>query len=125
MQSLQEEFLRYLDGPTPIDSVVVSTNTTDYNVRVANDHLYNRYVHSFLYGCGWLTLVRDLNMSPSQWMVFTQVVLCQEYNVMWFEPDGGAITTLETYNTNIAMNTLCHQPHDYGIFSFISYNYIK
>ena len=125
MQSLEEDFLRYLDGPTPTDSVVVSTNTTDYNVRVASDHLYGRYVHSFFYGGGWVTLARDLNLKAGQWMVFTQVYPGQEFNVMLFEPDGGAITTVETYNTPIAMNALCHQPHDYGIFSFISFNYIK
>ena len=91
MQSLQEDFLRYLDGPTPTDSVVVSTNTADYNVRVVSDHLYDRYVHFFLYGCGWLTLVRDLNMKAGQRMVFTLVDLGYEFNVMLFEPDGGAI----------------------------------
>jgi hypothetical protein len=116
MQSLEEDFLRYLDGPTPTDSVVVSTNTTDYNVRVASDHLYGRYVYSFFYGGGWVTLARDLNLKASQWMVFTQVYPGQEFNVMLFEPDGGVITTVETYSTNIAMNALCHQTHDYGIF---------
>ena len=124
MQSLPQDFLRYLDGPTPTDSVVVSTNTTEYNVKVASDYLCGRYVHSFLYG-GWVTLVRDLNMKAGQWMVFTQVDPGQESNVMLFEPDGGAITTVETYSTNIAMNALCHQPHDHGIFSFIIFNYIK
>ena len=49
-------------------------------------------------------------------MVFTQVVPGEEYNVMLFDHDGGAITTVETYNTNIAMNALCHQPTDYGMF---------
>ena len=49
-------------------------------------------------------------------MVFTQVVPGEEYNVMLFDHDGGAITTVETYNTNIAMNALCHQPIDYGMF---------
>ena len=123
MQSLPEEFLGYLHGPTPTDSVVVTANTTEYNVRVDSDYIYDRYVHSFLYGGGWLRIVQNLNMQEGQWMVFTQVVPGEEYNVMLFEPDGGAITTVETYSTNIVMNALCHQP--YGIFSFISFNYIK
>lgn len=65
-------------------------------------------------------------MKAGQWMVFTQVDPGQEFNVMLFVPDGGAITTMETYSTNISMNVLCHQPHDYMVFfSFISFNYIK
>ena len=126
MQSLDHYFLRYLDGPTPTRSVVVTTNTRDYNVSVASElDIYDRYVHKFLYGGGWLTLVRDLDMQEGQKMVFTQVVGGQEYNLMLFSSDGGAITTVETYSTPIAMNAPCHQPNDYGIFSFISFNYIK
>lgn len=58
-------------------------------------------------------------------MVFTQVVPEEEYNVMLFERDGGAVTTLETYNTNIVMNALCHQPHDYVMFILINFNYME
>lgn len=127
MQSLDYYFLRILDGPTRTHSVVVSTNTKDYNVCVASEiDIYDRYVHKYFYGAGWLRLVRDLNMKEDQRMVFTQVVEAQEYTLMLFERDGGAITTVETYSTPITMNALCHQPDDYGIFSsFISFNNIK
>ena len=58
-------------------------------------------------------------------MMFTQVVPGEEYDIMLFEHDGGVITTVETYCTNVDMNALCHQAHDYGMFFFIKCNYIK
>ena len=58
-------------------------------------------------------------------MVFTQVVPGEEFNVMLFDHDGGAISTVERYSTNIAMNALCHQLQDYGMFYFINFNYMK
>jgi hypothetical protein len=93
MQMMLEDFLKYLNGPTPIDSVVVTTNTTEYNVRVESEYMNDRYIHSLLFWCGWLRLVQELDLKPGRWMVFTQVV---QYNVMLFEPDGGAITIVET-----------------------------
>lgn len=124
MQWLPENFLKYLNGPTPTEHLVDTTNTTEYTVEVESEYLYDRYVHSFLFGCGWERLVQDLNMKPGQWMVFTQVVLKEEYNVMLFERDGGSVTTVETYTTNIVMNALCHQAHDYGMFILINFNYM-
>lgn len=126
MQSLPEDFLGYLNGPTATESFMVTSNIIDYEVRVeSSKDCYDRYVHTCLFGCCWERLVQDLKMKPGQWMVFTQVVPGEEYNVMLFEHDRGAIIIVETHNTNIAMNALCHQPHDCGMFLFINFNYIK
>jgi hypothetical protein len=117
IQPMPEDFLAYLHGPTATYSVMVTSNTTDYQVELeATQDWYDRYVHTALWGCGWEKLAQDLNMSPGQKMVFTQVVPGEEYNVMLFDHDGGSITTVETHSTNIAMNALCHQPTDYGMF---------
>lgn len=62
MQWLPDDFLKYLNGPTHTEHLVVTTNTTDYNVEVESDYLYDRYVHYVLFGCGWERLIQDLKM---------------------------------------------------------------
>lgn len=71
-QSLPKDFLGYLHGPTATESVMVTSNTIDYQVRAeSSKDCYDRYVHKCLFGCGWERLVQDLKMKPGQWMVFT------------------------------------------------------
>ena len=39
MQWLPDDFLKYLNGPTPTEHLVVTTNTTDYNVEVESEYI--------------------------------------------------------------------------------------
>ena len=78
-------------------SMLLLTPLPEYKVLVesSNDSYYPDYIHSFLYGLGWLKLVDDLKIKHGQWLVLTHVVT-EEFNMMLFEEDGGAITTIET-----------------------------
>lgn len=120
-QAVPSQFLsKFIDPDTIKDKAIsttarITTNATDYEVYVEILIQHDESELS-IYGPGWWTMREKLNLKVGQWFVLTAVSK-GVFNVVFFEDDGSALTTVKTYSTVVkSSNALRHIGDEEGDF---------
>nr|GEU55314.1 hypothetical protein [Tanacetum cinerariifolium] len=98
LHPLPLEFTRRMPNLKVKDTVEVTTNDNEYKVYVDKNEK-----NWYFYGPGWWTLLGELKFKAGKLFVLTAVAK-EDFNVIFFDDDGSALTAVETYTTVVSMN---------------------